>query len=105
MNNALTKVCQLSHTSIEDSPRRCMRCLSTVHTQAAQLGVLGRRSQRDEVPDCICQETMIEEDKDFECFKKFKEWIQAEKAAGDQTKAYQDYQKFRSASELQESGK
>ena len=45
---------------------------------------------------------MMEEDKDFECFQKLMEWIQAEKGAGDQPISYQ---KFKAVSELQKCGK
>ena len=49
---------------------------------------------------------MMEEDKDFEDFKKFKEWVRANKeSGGDQSVFYQDYQKFKAASEFPVGGK
>ena len=50
---------------------------------------------------------MMEKDEDFEDFKNFKEWIHAKKEeSGDQkTVSYQDYQKFKAASEFPEGGK
>ena len=47
----------------------------------------------------------MEEDKDFEEFKKFKKWANANKESGDQPLSYQDYLKFKAASEFPKGGK
>ena len=49
---------------------------------------------------------MMAEDKHFEQFKKFKKWVEANKeSSGDRLSSYQDFLKFKAASEFPESGK
>ena len=49
---------------------------------------------------------MMAEDKHFEQFKKFKKWVEAIKeSSGDRLSSYQDFLKFKAASEFPESGK
>ena len=48
---------------------------------------------------------MMEEDRDFEDFKRFTKWVHANKESCDQTVSYQDYLKFKAVSQFPEGGK